>query len=62
MCYLHEQAYPDPENKLNKGALSEKVFSSREEKEKELTYSAVCPTTPVIINWRELRAQIERLR
>lgn len=63
MCItrFNVQAYPDPDYKLNKSSVSETVFSNRQS-DSALTYSAVCPTTPVMINWRELRCQLSYIR
>ncbi|XP_059045025.1 leucine-rich repeat serine/threonine-protein kinase 1 [Achroia grisella] len=58
---LATKAYPDPDYKLNKSAISEAVFNSRES-DSTLTYSSLCPTTPVMINWRELRCQLSSIR
>ncbi|KAJ2939952.1 hypothetical protein O0L34_g6659 [Tuta absoluta] len=58
---LATKAYPDPDYKLNKSALSESVFSSRDGDE-ALTYSAVCPTTPVMVSWSELKCHIQQIR
>ncbi|KAM3958672.1 LOW QUALITY PROTEIN: leucine-rich repeat kinase [Aphomia sociella] len=58
---LATKAYPDPDYKLNKSSMSETVFNSRES-DSALTYSALCPTTPVMINWRELRCQLSSIR
>lgn len=62
MCiYIILQAYPDPDYKLNKSTISEAVFNERDG-DSALTYSSLCPTIPVMVNWRELRAQISQLR
>ncbi|KAJ0169751.1 hypothetical protein K1T71_014357 [Dendrolimus kikuchii] len=58
---LASKAYPDPDFKLNKATISESVFHSRES-DAALTYSALCPSTPVMVNWRELRTQIPQIR
>ncbi|XP_038220950.1 leucine-rich repeat serine/threonine-protein kinase 1 [Zerene cesonia] len=58
---LATKAYPDPEYKLNKSALSETVLAGRDA-DSALSFSARCPSTPVMINWWELRCQLARLR
>ncbi|CAB3231871.1 unnamed protein product [Arctia plantaginis] len=58
---LATKAYPDPDYKLNKSTISETVFNERDG-DSALTYSSLCPTTPVMVNWRELRAQISQLK
>ncbi|KAL0808285.1 hypothetical protein ABMA28_012780 [Loxostege sticticalis] len=58
---LATKAYPDPDYKLNKSSVSETVFSSRDG-DSNLTYSALCPTTPVMVNWRELKCQLAAIR
>ncbi|XP_045530212.1 leucine-rich repeat serine/threonine-protein kinase 1 isoform X2 [Pieris brassicae] len=58
---LATKAYPDPEYKLNKSAISETVISGKDA-DTALSFSARCPSTPVMINWRELRCQLTRLR
>ncbi|XP_075989581.1 leucine-rich repeat kinase isoform X2 [Anticarsia gemmatalis] len=58
---LATKAYQDPDYKLNKSCISEAVFSERGG-DSALTFSALCPTAPVMINWRELRAQIAQIR
>lgn len=55
------QAYPDPDYKLNRSSMSESVLSARDA-DPSLSYSARCPTTPVMLNWRELRCQLPALR
>ncbi|CAH0698418.1 unnamed protein product [Spodoptera exigua] len=58
---LATKAYPDPDYKLNKSTISEALFSDRAG-DSALTYSALCPTTAVMVNWRELRAQLATIR
>ncbi|KAJ8705805.1 hypothetical protein PYW08_012851 [Mythimna loreyi] len=58
---LATKAYPDPDYKLNKSTISEALFSDRDG-DSALTYSALCPTTAVMVNWRELRAQLATIR
>ncbi|CAK1555976.1 unnamed protein product [Leptosia nina] len=58
---LATKAYPDPEYKLNKSAISEAVIAGKDA-DPALSFSARCPSTPVMINWRELRCQLARLR
>ncbi|CAH0599523.1 unnamed protein product [Chrysodeixis includens] len=58
---LATKAYADPDYKLNKSTISEALFSDREA-DSALTYSALCPTTAVMVNWRELRAQLATIR
>lgn len=55
------QAYADPDYKLNKAMISESVFNARDG-DSALTYNAMCPATPVMINWRELRCQLAQIR
>ncbi|XP_047039612.1 leucine-rich repeat serine/threonine-protein kinase 1-like [Helicoverpa zea] len=58
---LATKAYPDPDYKLNKSMISEALFSSRSG-DSALTYSSLCPTVAVMLNWRELRAQLATIR
>ncbi|XP_022818770.1 leucine-rich repeat serine/threonine-protein kinase 1 [Spodoptera litura] len=58
---LATKAYPDPDYKLNKSTISEALFSDRAG-DSTLTYSALCPSTAVMVNWRELRAQLATIR
>ncbi|XP_068625771.1 leucine-rich repeat serine/threonine-protein kinase 1 [Battus philenor] len=54
---LATKAYPDPEHKLNKSWMSECVLSSRDA-DPALSFSARCPATPVMVNWRDLRCHL----
>ncbi|XP_046975207.1 leucine-rich repeat serine/threonine-protein kinase 1 [Vanessa cardui] len=58
---LATKAYPDPDYKLDKSRVSQSVLSARDA-DPALSYSARCPSTPVMVNWRELRCQLARLR
>ncbi|CAG4936611.1 unnamed protein product [Parnassius apollo] len=57
----HALAYPDPDYKLNKSSMSESVLNARDV-DSSLSYSARCPATPVMINWRELRCQLSAIK
>ncbi|XP_060809328.1 leucine-rich repeat serine/threonine-protein kinase 1 [Amyelois transitella] len=54
------KAYPDPDYKLNRASISAALFSSREDS--ALTYNALCPTAPVMLDWRELRCNLPAIR
>ncbi|XP_045457144.1 leucine-rich repeat serine/threonine-protein kinase 1 [Melitaea cinxia] len=58
---LATKAYPDPDYKLDKSRVSQCVLNTRDA-DPALSYSARCPTTPVMVNWRELRCQLSHLR
>ncbi|KPJ18810.1 Leucine-rich repeat serine/threonine-protein kinase 1 [Papilio machaon] len=58
---LATKAYPDPDYKLNKSVMSESVLSSRDA-DSALSYSARCPTTPVMVNWRDLRCHLPTIK
>ncbi|RVE46090.1 hypothetical protein evm_009254 [Chilo suppressalis] len=58
---LATKAYPDPEYKLDKSAISAAVLNSRAQ-DNALTYNARCPSTPVMITWRELRCKLPAIR
>lgn len=73
VCYLvylitrlsQSQAYPDPEYKLNKSAVSELVLrgrGGRAARGAELTYSALAPAVPVVVHWRALHTQLDHIR
>ncbi|XP_069363530.1 leucine-rich repeat serine/threonine-protein kinase 1 isoform X1 [Maniola hyperantus] len=58
---LATKAYPDPDYKINKSVVSAAVLSARDA-DPALTYSARCPTTAVMVNWRELRCQLTQIK
>ncbi|XP_041989151.1 leucine-rich repeat serine/threonine-protein kinase 1 isoform X2 [Aricia agestis] len=58
---LATRAYADPEYKLNRSAMAERVLGARDA-DAALTYRARCPTTPVLLNWRELRCHLTHIR
>ncbi|CAG9574165.1 unnamed protein product [Danaus chrysippus] len=58
---LATRAYPDPEYKINKSVLSERVLKSRDV-DPGLSYRAKCPSTAVLINWREMKAHLTHIK
>nr|XP_032525960.1 uncharacterized protein LOC116776821 [Danaus plexippus plexippus] len=58
---LATRAYPDPEYKVNKSVLSERVLKSRDV-DPGLSYRAKCPSTAVLINWREMKAHLTHIK
>ncbi|XP_052745709.1 leucine-rich repeat serine/threonine-protein kinase 1 isoform X2 [Bicyclus anynana] len=58
---LATKAYPDPDYKINKSVVSAAVLSARDA-DPALSYSARCPTTAVMVNWRELRCQLAQIK
>ncbi|CAG9138603.1 unnamed protein product [Plutella xylostella] len=57
---LATKAFPDPDYKINKAVITETVFKDR--RDSSLTYNSLCPTTPVTLNWRELRCSMAKIR
>ncbi|CAH0730719.1 unnamed protein product, partial [Brenthis ino] len=57
---LATKAYPDPEHKINKPAVAAALLRARAAP--ALSYRARCPSTPVMLNWRELRCQLSHIK
>ncbi|CAG9789929.1 unnamed protein product [Diatraea saccharalis] len=55
------QAYPDPDYKLDKSSISGAVLNTRAG-DSALTYSARCPSVPVMVTWRDLRCHLAAVR
>ncbi|RZF34102.1 hypothetical protein LSTR_LSTR009743, partial [Laodelphax striatellus] len=57
-------AYPDPEHRINKKAMNEKIPSSSSQfgALQNLTYSNMFANTPVMINWHCQRCQLTQIR
>ncbi|XP_015840648.1 leucine-rich repeat serine/threonine-protein kinase 1 isoform X3 [Tribolium castaneum] len=62
---LSTKAHPDPEFKINKKAMTENVNSSQFtifSNVTNLTYSALFPNTPTMINWHNQRCNLTQIR
>ncbi|KAG8262242.1 hypothetical protein J6590_056305 [Homalodisca vitripennis] len=61
---LSIKAHPDPENRINKKAMSEQVpaASTQFSGLQSLTYSNMFANTPVMINWHCQRCQLSQIR
>lgn len=58
------KAYPDPEHRINKKAMSEYIPASNSQFSalQSLTYSNMFANTPVMINWHCQRCQLSQIR
>lgn len=62
---LSTKAHPDPEFKINKKAMTENVNSSQFSifsNITNLTYSALFPNTPTMINWHNQKCNLTQIR
>ncbi|XP_075215251.1 leucine-rich repeat kinase [Lycorma delicatula] len=61
---LSIKAYPDPEHRINKKAMSEHIPASNTQFSalQSLTYSNMFANTPVMINWHCQRCQLSQIR
>lgn len=65
LCYaVIPQAHPDPENRINKKAMSEHIpaASTQFSSIQSLTYSNMFANTPVMINWHSQHCQLTQIR
>ena len=59
------KAFPDPEYKLNRTALTQQglsTFSQLAGLAGTLTYSSLFPNTPVMINWHNQQCNLNQIR
>jgi hypothetical protein len=57
------QAYPDPEYKLNKAAMTEEGLPAMPQLGlTSLTYSSLFPNTSVMINWHSQQCDLSQVR
>jgi hypothetical protein len=57
------QAYPDPEYKLNKAAMTEEGLPAMPQLgHTSLTYSSLFPNTSVMINWHSQQCDLSQVR
>ncbi|KAG5883328.1 hypothetical protein JTB14_032528 [Gonioctena quinquepunctata] len=62
---LSTKAHPDPEYKINKKAMTENVNSSQFtifSNVTNLTYSALFPNTPTMINWHNQKCNLKQIK
>ncbi|XP_065157528.1 leucine-rich repeat serine/threonine-protein kinase 1 isoform X3 [Atheta coriaria] len=62
---LSTKAHPDSEYKINKKAMTENIHSSQFSifsNVTNLTYSAIFPNTPTMINWHNQRCHLKQIR